>query len=507
MRLLGYDFKVVQNGPGLGGRELVISKAFPPPAGPLVPPITNNGWFDGWFNTIRESFPGAWQRNVEVRLDNVLTYHAVYACVSLIASDIGKLCINLVEENEDTDIWEEVNVPSFSPVLRKPNRYQTRQKFIEQWITSKLISGNTYVLKERDARNVVVAMYVLDPQRCRPLIAPDGSVYYNVGQNILAGLDETRANGVDQTEVVSGRQFVIPASEIIHDVMCPLYHPLCGVSPITACGLAAVQGLAIQNQSALFFQSGARPGGILTAPGPIPDHTARALKERWEQNYSGANSGKIAVLGDGLKYEALTMTADDAQLIAQLKWTAETVCSAFHVPPYMIGIGAAPTYNNIEALNQQYYSQCLQCLMEAIEALLDEGLGLTENGTAYGTEFELDDLLKMDTSTQYETYGNGIKAGLIAPNEARKKINLPPLDGGDTVYLQQQNYSIEALNERDSNKPFAKPAALPPPKPANNNQTPPAEPAGATASDQQNALHEAEWLAGLKQVGDHARTY
>ena len=74
-------------------------------------------------------------------------------------------------------------------------------------------------------------------------------------------------------------------------------------------------------------------------------------------------------------YTAMTMTAVDAQLIEQLKMTAETVCSCFHVPPYMIGVGPAPTYNNIEALNQHYYSQCLQVLMEEIEVLLDEGLG------------------------------------------------------------------------------------------------------------------------------------
>jgi len=438
-----------------------ITKANPPQ--PLLPPTANNGWFDGWFNVIRESFPGAWQRNIEIRLDNVLTFSAVYSCVTLIASDMGKVGLCLVEQDKD-GIWNEVEVAAFSPVLRKPNRYQTRQKFIEQWTTSKLVHGNTYVLKERDKRDVVVAMYVLDPQRSRALIAPDGSVYYQFGTNLLAGLDGV--TGVDQTEVTNG-VVVIPASEVIHDVMVPLYHPLCGVSPITACGLAAVQGINIQNNSTRFFENGSRPGGILTAPGVISDETAKRLKEHWEANYTGVNAGKIAVLGDGLKYEGMTVNAVDADLINQLKWTSETVCSAFHVPPYMVGVGPPPSYNNIEALNQQYYSQCLQTLMESIEALLDEGLGLVEAN--YGTEFELDDLLKMDTSTQYKTFGDGIKSGLLAPNEGRKKLNLPPVDGGDTPYLQQQNYSLEALNKRDTkDDPFAtnKPAIAPaPPKP------------------------------------------
>jgi HK97 family phage portal protein len=444
----------------LFGFDVTVTKATS--SQQLLPPAPNTGWFDGWFNVIRESFPGAWQRNIEVRLDNVLTFSTVYSCVTLIASDMGKVGLCLVQEDDD-GIWNEVDVPAYSPVLRKPNRYQTRQKFIEQWTTSKLVHGNTYVLKERDNRNVVVRMYVLDPQLTRPLIAPDGAIYYQVSSNRLAGIEAVA--GIDRTEVTNGT-LLIPQSEIIHDVMVPLYHPLCGVSPITACGLAAVQGINIQNNSTRFFENGSRPGGILTAPGVISDETAKRLKDHWEQNYTGVNAGKIAVLGDGLKYEGMTVNAVDADLINQLKWTSETVCSAFHVPPYMVGVGPAPSYNNIEALNQQYYSQCLQTLMEAIEALLDEGLALTDAG--YGTEFELDDLLKMDTSTQFKTYGDGIKNGLLAPNEARLKINLPPIEGGDTVYMQQQNYSLEALNKRDTKAdPFAtaKPAPLPAPQP------------------------------------------
>src|SRR5262249_14260188 len=138
-------------------------------------------------------------------------------------------------EKDDNGIWNEVTAAAFSPVLRKPNRLQNRIKFFEQWIVSKLLHGNTYVLKQRDNRNIVVALYILDPTRTRPLVAPDGGVYYQVGHDNLAGLYDPDATTT-----------TIPASEIIHDVMVPLYHPLCGVSPLTASGIAAVQGLAIQ---------------------------------------------------------------------------------------------------------------------------------------------------------------------------------------------------------------------------------------------------------------------
>lgn len=422
---------------------LTITKAPPPP----LRPVDNRG---GWWGIIRESFAGAWQQNVEVRIDTVLTYSAVYACITLIASDIGKLRLKLVEQDSD-GIWSETESPSFSPVLRKPNRYQNRIKFFENWVTSKLIWGNTYVLKVRDNRGVVVALYILDPCRVKPLVSEDGSVFYQLNRDPLSDLYD------------SDDQVTVPAREIIHDVMVPLYHPLVGVSPLYACGLAAVQGLRIQNNSAQFFGNGSNPGGILTAPGAISDETAQRLKAHWDQNYTGANVGKVAVLGDGLKYEAMAINAVDSQLIEQLKWTAETVCSCFHIPPYMIGVGDMPTYDNIEALNQQYYTQCLQGLIEMIELCLDEGLELPK---PYGTEFDLDGLLRMDTSTQFKAIAEGIKGGFLAPNEGRRKLDLRPVKGGDTPYLQQQNFSLAALDERDGNSPFAKPAPSPAPAPA-----------------------------------------
>jgi HK97 family phage portal protein len=410
----------------------------------------------GWWPIIRESYAGAWQQNVEVTVTNVMTFSAVYACVTLIASDIGKLRLKLVQQDAN-GIWTETTSPAFSPVLRKPNKFQTRIKFLEQWMASKLIHGNTYVLKERDERNVVKALYVLDAQRCRPLVAENGDVFYELKRDTLSGLD-------------NDDNVFVPASEIIHDVMVPLYHPLVGISPISACGLAAVQGLRIQNNSALFFGNGSNPGGVLTAPETIADETAARLKAYWDENFSGANVGKVAVLGDCLKYEAMTMSATDSQLIDQLKWTAENVCTAFHVPPYMVGIGPPPNYNNIEALNQQYYSQTLQNPIESIELLLDEGLGVVEANTErlYGVELELNDLLRMDTATRVKAAGESMKAGMKVDEVRKLYFDLGPVVGGDTVYLQEQNFSLAALAKRDaSDDPFNKKAPAEPaaPKP------------------------------------------
>ena len=425
----------------LGPFEISLKKRIPtaPPGVSASPPATRgNAW-----NVVFESFRGAWQRNVVVDRDSVLAQATVFACISLIATDIGKLDLCLVESDAN-DVWTEVEYPPFNAVLERQNRYQTRQKFIEQWLISKLTHGNTYILKERNRRGEVIALYVLDPTRVQPLVAPDGSVYYQLQ--------------VDNLSHITDAVPAAPASEIIHDRGVCLFHPLVGVSPLFACALAATQALRIGSNSSLFFENMSRPSGILTAPAAIGDETAQRLKAEWELNYSGDQIGKVAVLGDGLSYQAMAMNATDSQLVEQLKLSAEQICAVFHVPAYMVGAAPPPAYNNIEALNQQYYSQCLQHYIEAIESLLDDGLGLTAiTGRDIGVEFELDDLLKMDTATQIDALNKAVGGGWMSPDEARARRNLKPVPGGATPYLQQQNYSLAALDKRDTGAdPFGK---------------------------------------------------
>lgn len=151
--------------------------------------------------------------------------------------------------------------------------------------------------------------------------------------------------------------------------------------------------------------------------------------------------------------DSTTPSPVDAQTVEQLKMTAEIVCSVFRVPAYKIGVGQPPSSDNVEAMEQQYYSQCLQTLIESIELLLDEAL---ETGENESTEFDVTTLLRMDSERRMKTLGEAVKNTLLTPNEARKRENLPPLAGGDALYLQQQNYSLEALSRRDAREdPFA----------------------------------------------------
>ncbi|MGH8558623.1 MAG: phage portal protein, partial [Methylococcales bacterium] len=330
------------------------------------------------------------------------------------------------------------DVNPYSALMRNPSPYQNHIQFKEFWILSKIIRGNTYVLKQRAPDGTIVKLYILDPTRVTVYVAPEGEVFYQLNTDNLSGLPNASV--------------IVPASEIIHDRANCLFHPMVGISPLFAGALAASQGIKMQVDSEAFFKNGAYPSGILTAPGPISTPTAERLKTYWETGYTGEKAGKVAVLGDGLKFEPLRMSAVDSQMIEQLRWTAEVVCSTYHVPPYKIGVGDIPSYNNIEALTQDYYIQCLQSHIESMETCLDNGLDL---GDDQAVELDLDVLFRMDSETKIRMLAQGVAGAIYAPNEARRRMNLVALEGGDSVYMQQQNYSLEALNARDMANPLA----------------------------------------------------
>lgn len=400
---------------------------------------------------MREGGTGFWQRGITVPVEDALAHPTYWSCVTLIAGDIAKIRPMLVERKGGIDTEVERLSP-YAAVLERPNHYQNRIQFLTYWLLSKLMRGNTYLLKQRDSRGIVRALYPLDPLRVRPLVSPTGQVYYACQQDLLADITEA--------------SLVIPAREIIHDVGFAPYHPLCGFSPVYACGHAAVQAMTINRNATRLFNDGFQVGAILAAPGPISETSATRLEKYWQENYGGpANAGKIAVVGDGMKFEKPSlMSAVDAEIIDQLKWDDEKIAAVHHVPGYKVGVGPLPSYNNVEALSLNYYADCLQYYFECIELCLTEGCDQRDAG--YQTAFEIGALSRMDSMQKMDAATKGVVGGIYSPNDARAMFNLPPVKGGNQVFLQRQNWPLELLgSDEPKPTPAPVPPALPEPKP------------------------------------------
>lgn len=390
-------------------------------------------WRQGW-RVISESYAGAWQKNDEIKRGELTCYPTLYACLNRIATDIGKLPFQLKREDEN-GIWREVDNPAYSPVLRKPNGFQTQGQFRESWILSKLLDGNTYVLKQRDNRGVVAGLYVLDPCRVTPMVSEAGRVFYQINYSTPNNLLPAG---------YPAEQLTIPASEIIHDRINAFHHPLIGVPPLCAAAIAAGKNMKILRNSSKFFDNGANPGGLISGPAGMNEEDAKLLREYWEKNFQGDNSGKIAVIGADLKFTPFAFKAADSQLVEQMRYSDEQVCQPFGIPPFKVGIGSIPAGLGVDAINQLYYADALQAHIEAMECLLDEGLAVAR---PLGVELDLWPLLRMDVGKQADVETKLTGGGIKTPNEGRFAFGLPPLEGGDTVFMQQQDFPLDQVRK------------------------------------------------------------
>lgn len=436
-----------------GALEGVVKSLLPVPGAGGVSTIGS------WNQLIQEPFTGAWQRNAEIKADDATRHFAVFACMTLIASDIAKL--PFIFKVKRKRHWETVDGNRFSWLEKRPNYYQMPSQFRENWMLSKLQSGNTYALKQRGPGGRVEQLFILDPTKVKVLVSNEtGEVFYELQTDNLSGN--------------FGKTLVVPASEIIHDRFNCKNHPLVGISPLYASGMSAMAAIHGQEYMINFLKNAANPGGILVAPGQISQVTADNLKTYFNTNFQGAGAGRIAVVGDGLQFQKLAMSSHDSQLIEHLKWSAETICAVFHVPAFMV-LGTTPG-SNVEALKEQYYSQCLQVLITQMMEAIDLGLEVPDNESIELDQYEL---LRGDTTSRYNAYDKGIKGSFLTINEARVREDLEPKTGGDTIWMQQQNFSLEALEERDRTNPLGLPAPAPAAAPA------PAEPAQPAPVDEE----------------------
>lgn len=408
-----------------------------------------NGW-----RTISEPFSGAWQRNLEEKRGDLITYPTLYACAFRISSDIGKLPFSL-RTRAKSGVWTEIANAAYDPVLRKPNGFQTAAQFREYWILTKLINGNAYILKRRDERRVVVELYVLNPEWVMPMVSESGAVFYQLQTDPLNTLPEGYPS----------EQLLVPASEIIHDRCMTVHHPLIGVPPLAAAHWPALKNMKIMRSATEFFGNNAQPGGLLSAPAGMTDEDAAAVKKYWETEFSGTNAGKVAIVGADMTFTSFAMKSIDSQMIEQMRYSDEQICQPFGIPPFKVGIGTIPSSLGVDGLNQLYYADALQTHIEHMEGLLNDGLKVS---APLSIELDLEPLLRMDVAKQAEVHTKLVGGGIETPNEGRLPFNLGPLEGGDTVYMQQQDIPLDQA--RLNKIPAANEEALAPTTPEAANE-------------------------------------
>ncbi len=399
-------------------------------------------WPDNWYQTGRDP-PGSPRYGS-------LTFPAVYSSIDIISSDIARLPMR--HWKDDGERRQEVRDSWPCRTLDKPNEYQTGFDLMKQLIASQLYRGNGYLFPIRNRRNQIDELHCLFPDYVWIYRTGTTEYFYNVSAQPLADIESA---------------VMVPPRDMFHHRMLTINDPLWGITPMVAAAISSSAGLAILRSSEKFFNRMARPSGVLSTDKSLARQKAEEMKERWQRIYAGEEgAGDVAVLEEGLQWKPLTMTAVDAQLIDQLRYSVEDVARVYRVPLFMLGDLTKVNYNSSEQLTRIYWAGCLSAHMQSLEWRISQFFGM--DGRTEYLEFDLDALFKAEEQARIETLSRSVQGGLRSNNEARRVLGLNPVAGGDTVFMQQQMVPVAQLAGRsDLNpKPPQMPSTAPDPRDA-----------------------------------------
>lgn len=339
---------------------------------------------------------------------------AVYGCCKSISEDIAGLALQ-VRRRSSGGGWVVDTAHPLNRVFRRPNRWQTRQHFWVFLLVAYCLRGNAYAVILRDNVGNPVELVPVWPDNVsviRPVEA-GGRIWYGVTSRLLGG------------------SWRVPQESIIH-MMNVSIDGFAGLSPI-ACAQDVI-GLAIaaQQHGAVLFRQGGQIAGVLTHPGEIGKEATDSIAQSWREVHSGVqNAHKIAVLEEGMKFEKIAMTSEDAQFLQTRQFQVIDIARIYRMPPHKLGDYGRATFNNLEQQQQQYIDDCLSPHTNQLSGLFEDGLLFEDEWQNYQIRWDYSTLLQGDIQQRYSAYQIGLNNGFLSRNEVREREGMNPIAGGD----------------------------------------------------------------------------
>src|SRR5574344_2277881 len=355
---------------------------------------------------------------------------AVYSCVRILSEAIAGLPLFVYKYGTDGSKEKYLDHPLWRVLHDEPNPEMTSFVFRETMMNHLLLTGNAYAQIIRNARGEVIALYPLMPDRMAVDRDSQGRLYYRY-----------RKNSDDAPEVGKNKQsdIIFAPSDILH-VLGLGYDGLVGYSPIAMAKNAVGLAIAAEEYGAKFFANGAAPSGVLEHPGTIKD--PERIRESWQSTFGGsANSNKIAVLEEGLKYTPISISPEQAQFLETRKFQIDESARILRVPPHMVGDLEKSSFSNIEQQSLEFVKYTLDPWVVRWEQSLSRALLSETEKKSYFFKFNLEGLLRGDYQSRMQGYSIGIQNGFMCPNDVRELENLDliPDELGGNKYMVNGN--------------------------------------------------------------------
>ena len=352
---------------------------------------------------------------------------AVYSCVRILAEAVAGLPLHLYRYNDDGGKEKAIDHPLYRLLHDEPNPEMSSFVFRETLMTHLLLWGNAYAQVIRNGKNEVVALYPLMPNKMSVDRDSSGQLYYSY----YRGTDEAIR---DKEHTV-----ILKPTDVLH-IPGLGFDGLVGYSPIAMAKNAIGMAIACEEFGARFFANGAAPSGVLEHPGTIKDPSR--LRETWQSQFGGAsNSGKVAILEEGMKYTPISISPEQAQFLETRKFQINEIARIFRVPPHMVGDLEKSSFSNIEQQSLEFVKYTLDPWVIRWEQSLQRALLNFSEKEKYFFKFNLEGLLRGDYQSRMNGYAIGRQNGWMSANDIRELENLdriPTEEGGD-LYLINGN--------------------------------------------------------------------
>ena len=393
--------------------------------GLLAPALRAQGtsraaWDDYWY----EPRSRASAAGLTVTPESALTFSTVYACTVVVSEDIAKVPLNMFE-----DVGEEGHRPaSRHPLQQKlhdqPNGFQSALEWREMVTAWALLRGRCVNEIRRGPRPLLDDEYVpLHPDLVKERRVRGGQPHY-VYRDPLLGFSE-RILEDDQVFVLRGR-FGRGVLDFAADSI----------------GLA----LAQERHTAQLFSRGANFGGAILRDKAWNDEERGNFRTALnEYTVTGQFSGRPLLLEDGMTWQTISLTSQQAELIDARRFSNIAACQWFRVPPHKIFELERATFSNIEKLDVNYVTDSLLAWAERWEQAIWRDLIIVKG--RYFAEHNLDGLMRGDITARSAAYALAIQWGWMTRNEVRAKENLNPIAGGDRAERPLNMEPIRAAGE------------------------------------------------------------
>lgn len=352
---------------------------------------------------------------------------AVYACVRILSEAVAGLPLHLYRYKDDGGKEKAIDHSLYHLLHDEPNKEMSSFIFRETLMTHLLLWGNAYAQIIRNGKGEVIALYPLMPNKMKVDRGEDGEIYY------LYSRSTDEANTKEDSSVV------LTPREVLH-IPGLGFDGLVGYSPIAMAKNAIGLAIATEEYGAKFFANGAAPSGVLEHPGTIKD--PKRLRENWNSTFGGsANSGKVAVLEEGMKYTPISISPEQAQFLETRKFQINEIARIFRIPPHMVGDLEKSSFSNIEQQSLEFVKYTLDPWIIRWEQSLSRSLLTPDEKKTYFFKFNLEGLLRGDYASRMNGYATARQNGWMSANDIRELENLDkiPAELGGDLYLINGN--------------------------------------------------------------------